>query len=352
MRVDQFDFDLPPALIADRPAEPRESARLLVVGEGFADRHVRELPSLLSPGDILVVNDTKVIPARLFGRRGEAKVEITLHHDLGGGRWAAFARPAKRLKPGQTVAFAADLGALIEARGEGGEVILAFDRVGEPLDRALAEHGAMPLPPYIRRKAPDRRDECDYQTVFAARPGAVAAPTAGLHFTDGLLAALAARGVNRTAITLHVGAGTFLPVRVADTADHRMHPESGEISPAAADAVNRARIAGGRVVAVGSTALRLLESATDEQGRVRAMAGEVSLFITPGYRFKLVDRLLTNFHLPRSTLFMLVAAFSGLARMHAAYGHAMTAGYRFYSYGDACLLDRADRLPPFPTLAP
>ncbi|MDP6352904.1 MAG: tRNA preQ1(34) S-adenosylmethionine ribosyltransferase-isomerase QueA [Alphaproteobacteria bacterium] len=342
MRVAAFDFDLPRACIADHPVDPRDGARLLVVGEGLADHGMRDLPALLRPGDVLVVNDTRVIPARLFGRRGEARIEVTLHRDLGEGRWRALARPARKLAPGDSLRFADELGATVEARGERGEVTVRFDRAGEALTEALDRHGAMPLPPYIRRpEGAEARDIEDYQTVYAAHPGAVAAPTAGLHFTDELLDALARTGIGRAAVTLHVGAGTFRPVSVADTADHRMEGEWGRIGADTAAAVNEARRQGGRVVAVGSTALRLLETAADAGGTVQPFTGETSLFVTPGFRFQAVDLLLTNFHLPRSTLFMMVAAFSGLERMRAAYAHALAAGYRFYSYGDACLLHPA-----------
>lgn len=343
MRVDDFDFELPRELIADRPAVPRDSARLLEVRpDRLADRIVRDLPELLSPGDMLVFNDTKVIPARLSGRRGQAAVEVTLHKAEGLGRWRAFARPARRLRPGDRIVFAPEFSAEVAEKGEAGEVTLAFDRGGAELMAALERHGFMPLPPYMGRDA-DARDRSDYQTLFAAREGAVAAPTAGLHFTPGLIAALEARGVRRATVTLHVGAGTFLPVKVEDTRDHVMHSEWGEIDAATAARIDQARAAGGRVIAVGTTSLRLLESASAEDGTVRPFAGETDIFITPGYRFRAVDLLMTNFHLPRSTLFMLVSAFAGLARMKAAYEHAKAAGYRFYSYGDACLLHRSDQ---------
>jgi S-adenosylmethionine:tRNA ribosyltransferase-isomerase len=347
MKVADFDFDLPRSLIAERPAEPRDAARLLLVGDGLADRHVRDLPDLLRPGDLLVFNDTKVIPARLVGRRGAARIEATLHKQAGPETWRAFVRPAKRLKPGDRISFGdGPAGDALEAevleKGEGGEVVLRFAAAGDALLAALDRIGRMPLPPYIpRTQGPDARDRDDYQTVYARHPGAVAAPTAGLHFTDDLMARLAARGIERIFVTLHVGAGTFLPVKVEDTRDHVMHAEWGRLGADAAAAVAAARARGGRVVAVGSTALRLLESAADADGRVAPFEGDTALFITPGYRFKSVDLLLTNFHLPRSTLFMLVAAFAGLARMRAAYEHAKRAGYRFYSYGDACLLERA-----------
>ena len=343
MRVDEFDFELPRELIADRPAAPRDSARLLEVrADGLADRTVRDLPGLLGPGDLLVFNDTKVIPARLAGRRGAAAIEVTLHKMEGPDRWRAFARPAKRLKPGDRIVFAEDFAADVAEKGEAGEVALAFDRGGAALLAALERHGQMPLPPYMGRDA-DARDRTDYQTLFAAREGAVAAPTAGLHFTPALLAALDARGIGRVTVTLHVGAGTFLPVKVEDTGDHVMHAEWGEIGADAAAAINAARAKGGRVVAIGTTSLRLLETVAKDDGTVQPFIGETDIFITPGYRFKAADVLVTNFHLPRSTLFMLVAAFAGLERMKAAYEHAKAARYRFYSYGDACLLHRSDR---------
>ena len=340
MRVDAFDFDLPREAIATRPARPRDSARLLDLRAGLAHRSVAELPSLLRPGDMMVFNDTRVIPARLVGTRGEARVELTLHRHQSDDCWRAFAKPARRLRPGDRVRFTDDFSALVEAR-DGPEVSLAFDRGGTALAQALQNHGAMPLPPYMGRSA-DERDRHDYQTVFARRDGAVAAPTAGLHFTDALLRAIEARGIERCFLTLHVGAGTFLPVAVEDTADHAMHAEAGTVAPEAAAAINRCRAAGGRVVAVGTTVVRLLESAAQPDGTVGACSGEVDLFIEPGYRFKAVDLMLTNFHLPRSTLFMLVCAFAGTERMKAAYRQAITAGYRFYSYGDACLLAQGE----------
>ena len=352
MRTDDFDFDLPRELIAQRPLEPRDAARLLVVGRGpatagLADSRIAELPALLRPGDLLVVNDTKVIPARLTGRRGKVRVEATLHKAEAPDRWRAFARPGKRLKPGQCIDFAPEGDAPFEAevlgKGEGGEILLRFDRAGAALLAALKAHGAAPLPPYIHRDdGPDARDREDYQTVFAAREGAVAAPTAGLHFTEALLAAMESRGIGRTSVTLHVGAGTFLPVKTEDPRDHPMHAEFGEISLDAAKAINGARAAGGRIVAVGTTALRVLEAAAGEDGRIPAFSGETDIFILPGYRFKAVDLLVTNFHLPRSSLFMLVSAFAGLERMKHAYTHAIERGYRFFSYGDACLLQRQE----------
>ena len=343
MRTDDFDFDLPRELIAQHPARPRDAARLLEVGERLADRAFRDLPELLGPGDILVFNDTRVIPTRLAGRRGAAAVEVTLHKAEGPGRWRAFARPAKRLKPGDRIDFAEGFSAELADKAEGGEITLAFDVEGPALTAALEAEGAMPLPPYIRRvEGPDPHDRDDYQTVFARRDGAVAAPTAGLHFTQAVLSALEARGVRRAAVTLHVGAGTFLPVKTERAEDHRMHAEWGEVEPAAVAEIEAARQAGGRVVAVGSTSLRLLESAAGPDGRLAPFAGETDIFILPGYRFRVVDLLLTNFHLPRSTLFMLVSAFAGTERMKAAYRHAIAARYRFFSYGDACLLHRSE----------
>ena len=340
MRVDAFDFDLPREAIATRPARPRDSARLLDLTAGLAHRGVADLPALLRPGDIMVFNDTRVISARLAGMRGEVRVELTLHRRLGDNRWRAFAKPARRLRPGDAVYFTEEFSAAVEAR-DGPEVSLVFDRSGPALAEALERHGAMPLPPYIRRNV-DARDRDDYQTVFAREEGAVAAPTAGLHFTERLLQAIDARGIERRFVTLHVGAGTFLPVSVEDTADHPMHSESCVLTPDTASAINRCRAAGGRIVAVGTTVVRLLESAAQSNGTVEAFSGEVDLFIEPGYRFKTVDMMLTNFHLPRSTLFMLVCAFAGTGRMKVAYAEALAAGYRFYSYGDACLLARGE----------
>jgi S-adenosylmethionine:tRNA ribosyltransferase-isomerase len=357
MQLADFDFDLPPDRIALRPAEPRDAARLLVVGPGGAleDRVFGDLPELLRPGDALVLNDTRVIPARLFGRRARGEsavaVEATLHRRLAPERWSAFMRPGKRLAVGDRVVFGfpedractlSGLGATVAAKGKGGEVTLAFDLAGPVLDEAIEDHGAMPLPPYIAaRRAEDERDRRDYQTLYAREPGSVAAPTAGLHFTPALLERLATAGVSMHFVTLHVGAGTFLPVKSETIADHRMHAEYGEVPQAVADAVNAARERGGRIVCVGTTSLRLLESATDEAGQVRPFAGETAIFITPGYRFRAADGLVTNFHLPRSTLFMLVAALGGLEAMRGAYAHAIAEGYRFYSYGDACLIWRA-----------
>ena len=359
MRVDLFDFELPDDRIALRPTVPRDAARLLVVrpdaASPLADRIVRDLPELLAPGDVLVLNDTRVIPARLHGLRvrGEAaaRIEILLHRREGPDRWRAFARPAKRLAVGDRIRFGeasegmvcelVRLDAEVEERGEGGEVLLRFAFAGAFLDEAVERLGEMPLPPYIAgRRAADERDRADYQTLYAREEGAVAAPTAGLHFTDDLFARLDGRGIGRAFVTLHVGPGTFLPVKAEDTAEHRMHAELGTISPETAAALNEAKARGGRIVAVGTTALRLLESAARDDGTIAPFAGETGIFITPGHRFRAADALVTNFHLPRSTLFMLVAAFSGLETMRTAYAHAIAAGYRFYSYGDASLLFR------------
>ncbi len=342
MKTADFDFELPSECIAERPVSPRDAARLLVVEESLRDLHVRDLPDLLQPGDVLVFNDTRVLPARLRGQRGEARIEATLHKQEAANEWLAFARPAKRLRPGDIVVFAEDLSAEVASKGEGGEVLLRFNVGGADLIAALQRHGEMPLPPYIRREAgADERDRADYQTMFAEIEGAVAAPTAGLHFTPSLMQAIRERGVIPVPLTLHVGAGTFLPVKVEDISEHRMHAEYGEVSEETANAVNAARVAGGRVVAVGTTVLRLLESAADEDGTLHPFAGDTDIFITPGYRFKTIDLLMTNFHLPKSTLFMLVCAFAGLDRMKAAYAHAIASGYRFYSYGDSSLLKRA-----------
>jgi S-adenosylmethionine:tRNA ribosyltransferase-isomerase len=347
MRVSDFDFELPGRFIAQRPATPRDAARLLVVGREFRDLGVRDLPGLLNPGDLVVVNDTRVIPARLAGRKnGGGRIEATLIARVGAGQggatWRALARPARKLKIGDRLDFAAGLAAEVADKGAGGEVTLRFGLDDAQLAAALDAHGMMPLPPYIKRRpGGDPGDRDDYQTLHAEKPGAVAAPTAGLHFTPDLMRRIAERGAAVVKLTLHVGAGTFLPVKAEDTRDHRMHAEWGEITDAAAAAVNAARERGGRVVAVGSTALRLLETAADAAGRIGPFRGETDIFITPGYRFRIVDALLTNFHLPRSTLFMLVAAFAGLDRMKAAYAHAKARDYRFYSYGDACWLERA-----------
>ena len=357
MKLADFDFHLPDERIALRPAIPRDSARLLLVepGAAFRDLHVRDLPGLLRAGDVLVVNDTRVIPARLKGvrLRGESRVavEATLHRQLAGHVWTAFMRPGKKLAAGDRISFGepsdracllGTLDATVREKGEGGEVTLAFDLSGPDLMAAIAERGMMPLPPYIAAKrGEDAQDRADYQTVYAAEDGSVAAPTAGLHFTPELLARLDAMGVGLERVTLHVGAGTFLPVKTDEIAEHRMHAEWGEIDAATAGRLNAARAAGGRIICVGTTSLRLLESAADEHGIIRPFAAETSIFITPGYRFRAVDGLMTNFHLPKSTLFMLVCAFAGFETMRAAYAHAIAEGYRFYSYGDASLLWRA-----------
>lgn len=357
MRTAEFDFALPADRIALRPASPRDAARLLVVRPGGAleDRSVRDLPDLLRPGDRIVVNDTKVIAAQLEGRRlggaAEPKIEATLIRRLDGSRWQALVKPARKLKTADVVRFGAEgrvcfldqFDATVESKGAAGEVTFAFAFHGPVLDQAIAERGAMPLPPYIAaRRAADERDTADYQTLFARREGAVAAPTAGLHFTDALTSGLTARNIAIDKVTLHVGAGTFLPVRADDVSEHEMQPEWGEVSAETASVLNAARAAGGRIVAVGSTSLRVLESAARPDGTIAPFNGETALFITPGYRFRAVDVLLTNFHLPRSTLVMLVAAFGGLATIRAAYAHAIATGYRFYSYGDACLFFRAE----------
>ena len=354
MRVDLFDFDLPEDRIALRPARPRDAARLLLVKPGarLTDAHVRDLPRMLRAGDVLVLNDTKVISAELHGERVRygtpAGVSVTLHKRIDQSRWLALARGARKLAAGDRVRFGAvndaacliaGLDATVEEKGDAGEVTLAFDFAGPVLDETIAAIGRVPLPPYISgRRAEDADDRRDYQTLYAEHEGAVAAPTAGLHFTDELFARLKDAGIGWQKLTLHVGAGTFLPMKADDTADHRMHAEWGAISAETADALNAARAKGGRIVAVGTTSARLLESATGEDRVVRPFSGDTAIFVTPGYRFRAIDLLMTNFHLPRSTLFMLVAAFSGLETMKTAYAHAIASGYRFYSYGDVCLL--------------
>jgi S-adenosylmethionine:tRNA ribosyltransferase-isomerase len=372
MRTDLFDFGLPPERIALRPVHPRDAARLLVVrpgaqnGDVLEDKAIRDLPDLLAPGDCLVVNDSKVIAARLKGRRvgrgeHEPSIEATLIKRLDGSTWNAFILGAKKVQVGDVlrfgdegkVCFLGQLDAQVSHKDERGEVTLSFSFHGAVLDDAIAERGEVPLPPYIAsRRAPDEQDKADYQTVFAHDEGSVAAPTAGLHFTPELLERLAARGVAVHKVTLHVGAGTFLPVKADDTSDHKMHSEFAILAEETAEALNAARAKGGRIVAVGSTALRTLESAAAEDGTLKPFAGETAIFITPGYRFKAVDLMLTNFHLPRSTLFMLVAAFSGLETMQRAYRHAIDSGYRFYSYGDACLLYPQLRAPDAARHAP
>ncbi len=353
MRVDLFDFDLPEDNIALRPVNPREAARLLVVRPTtdvpYEDRTVGDLPSLLRAGDALVFNDTRVIPAQLEGIRhregaGGQKVSATLHMRIAGDRWKAFARPGKRIKLGDRITFGDSLAAIVEAKGEGGDITLHFDASGPGLDRAIATVGHIPLPPYIASKrADDEADRRDYQTIYAREEGAVAAPTAGLHFTDALFEKLDTLGVERHFVTLHVGAGTFLPVKADDTTEHVMHEEIGYVSQETADALNAVRARGGRIISVGTTSLRLLESAADADGTIKPWSGATGIFITPGYRFRTADMLMTNFHLPKSTLFMLVSAFSGLETMRGAYAHAIETGYRFYSYGDSSLLFRDDR---------
>ncbi|GGB99920.1 S-adenosylmethionine:tRNA ribosyltransferase-isomerase [Novosphingobium endophyticum] len=340
MRVELFDFNLPPERIALRPAKPRDAARMLVAdGDApFADRHVRDLPDLLRAGDVLVFNNTRVIPAQLEGRRGDAGIGATLHKRVDLRRWQAFVRNAKRLKPGDRIAFPAGVAAFAEERHPDGSWTLAFEG-DEPVEVLLERAGRMPLPPYIAgKRETDEADRSDYQTMFACEQGAVAAPTAALHFTPDLVERLDAAGVARETLTLHVGAGTFLPVKVEDTAEHRMHAEWGRIDEDTADRLNAARAAGGRIIAVGTTSLRLLESAAGEDKIIRPFEGDTAIFITPGYRFKAIDGLMTNFHLPKSTLFMLVSALMGLERMQAVYAHAIAEEYRFYSYGDSSLL--------------
>jgi len=360
VRVDAFDFDLSAESIALRPAEPRDASRLLVIDPNGPSAHrdhvFADLPDLLSPNDLLVFNDTKVIAARLTGHRegrgeGRPKIEVTLHLRTDASHWWCFAKPARKLEPGDTIAFSGDAGvcmagslnARVLEKRDGGEILLSFELSGPVLDQAIAEHGVMPLPPYIASKrAPDDRDLTDYQTIYAAREGAVAAPTAGLHFTEPLLDKLRDRGLEAGHVTLHVGAGTFLPVKGETTEDHQMHAEWGEVSEDVVQQVADAKARGGRIVAVGTTSLRLLEAASAVAGRLQAFSGETDIFITPGFKFRTVDMLITNFHLPRSTLFMLVCAFSGTEAMKRAYAHAIAAGYRFYSYGDACLLSRVE----------
>jgi S-adenosylmethionine:tRNA ribosyltransferase-isomerase len=353
MRVDQFDFDLPESSIALRPAEPRDTARMMVLRDGrsILDSQVNMLPEFLNAGDLLVFNDTKVIPARLEGRRvrdeNSAKVSATLHMRIAPDRWLAFLRPAKRVIAGdrlmfgeaENTCFLGELKADVVSRGDGGEAVLAFELSGPALDEALQSVGHVPLPPYIAlKRAEDERDRTDYQTVYAKHDGAVAAPTAGLHFTPELLARVEDKGVNHAFVTLHVGAGTFLPVKADDTDHHKMHAEIGHIDQVAADKINATRKSGGRVIAVGTTSLRLLESAANEDGSIHPCSGPTEIFITPGYKFRAIDGLMTNFHLPKSTLFMLVSALMGAERMKQAYEHAIRSGYRFYSYGDASLL--------------
>lgn len=344
MKIELFDFELPRELIADRPVSPRDASRLLRISANLSDHQARDLPKLLKAGDILVFNDTRVIPARLKGtrraERGTAKVEVTLLSPQADGAWTVLAKPAKRLRAGDMIDFGGNFEARVESR-EDAQARLRFDLGGDDLLKILETQGAMPLPPYMGREG-DARDLIDYQTVYADQAGAVAAPTAGLHFTDDLLDRLDDAGIERALVTLHVGAGTFLPVTAEDTDDHRMHAERGRIDERTAEAINRARNNGGRVIAIGTTSLRLLESAAGESGEIRPWSGETDIFITPGYRFRAIDLLLSNFHLPRSTLFMLVSALAGRERMLEAYTHARENGYRFYSYGDCCLIERAE----------
>ncbi len=358
MRVDDFDFELPNDSIALRPLARREAARLLRVSPQdqpvYSDHHVKDLPSLLRPGDALVFNNTRVVPARLSGHRigrgnTTPKIEVTLHQRSSDNVWLAFAKPGRKLRVGDVIrlggsgetCYRDSLDATVREKREGGEIALQFELSGAFLDEAVATHGQMPLPPYIAtQRAPDSRDERDYQTIYATREGAVAAPTAGLHFTHDLMAALTARDISCHFLTLHVGAGTFLPVKVDQIADHRMHSEWGEITEATANSLNEAKAQGRRIICVGTTSLRMIETASLEDGTIEPMARATDIFITPGYRFKAVDGLITNFHTPRSTLFMLVSAFCGLRQMREAYAHAIATDYRFYSYGDACLLER------------
>ncbi len=340
MRVSDFDFNLPPERIALRPAAPRESARLLVVGDRLHDHVVADIPGLLRAGDVLVFNDTKVLPAALTGKRigrlgTTPKIEVLLHQRLDGDKWTAFAKPAKKLAAGDRLQFG-ELTAIVTEKREAGEIVLHFDQTGEQFEQALACEGKVPLPPYIEsRRAQDEQDRRDYQTIYADRAGAVAAPTAGLHFTKDLLNSLQANGIQSEFLTLHVGAGTFLPVKVDDTKEHRMHGEWGEVPPDVSARLKQAEAEGRRIIAVGTTSLRLLEAS-----RMEPFSGTTDIFITPGYQFSTADALITNFHLPRSTLFMLVCAFAGMERMKQAYAHAIASNYRFYSYGDACLLLR------------
>ncbi|MDJ1008584.1 MAG: tRNA preQ1(34) S-adenosylmethionine ribosyltransferase-isomerase QueA [Paracoccaceae bacterium] len=347
MRLSDFDFELPERLIATRPARPRSSSRLLVAEPaGLTDARSIDLPRFLRPGDRLVLNDTKVIPARLTGSRartgpeGEtsARIEATLLEPQPGGRWQALLKPLKKVRDGEEIVFSSELSAVVESRGEGAAV-LAFNLDGDDFDAALSAAGAMPLPPYIAGRRPaDAQDREDYQTIWARRTGAVAAPTASLHFDEALMDALDAAGIARTYVTLHVGAGTFLPVKVDDVSQHKMHAEWGEITPGAAAEIEATRHAGGRIVPIGTTAMRLLETAARDTGRVRPFSGDTDIFITPGFRFRASDGLMTNFHLPKSTLMMLVSAFMGPARIREIYAHAIASEYRFFSYGDASLL--------------
>lgn len=342
MHISLFDFALPDSSIATQPARPRESARLLHIMPNYSldDKHIYDLPELLRPDDVLVMNNTKVIPARLYGRRGEMKVEVLLHRKREDGTWLAFARPTKRLKVGQEIVFADDFCAQVISKREEGDIVIGFSDDGDVFTEKLHRYGQMPLPPYIARPdGANAADMDDYQTCYAQHDGSVAAPTAGLHFTLDLLQRLHDKGIETHEVTLHVGAGTFQPVKVENTHDHHMHSEWGEVSAEVAHALNTAKAQGRRIIAVGTTSLRVLESATDEHGIIHPFARDTAIFITPGYRFRLIDALMTNFHLPKSTLFMLVCALAGTQRMQAAYAHAIASGYRFYSYGDACLIE-------------
>ena len=341
MKVSDFDFDIPRNLIAQKPANPRDSARLLHVEATPKDAAITDLPNILEPGDVLVFNDTKVIPSRLVGKRVNTKIEVTLHKEVSGSSWWAFARPARKLKEGDIVEFARNFSAEVAEKKDNGEVLLLFRYGQQNLLDVLHKHGIMPLPPYIKRPVSGSLDDLDdYQTLYALKEGAVAAPTAGLHFTENLISEITARGILTAFITLHVGAGTFLPVKTHDTEQHKMHTEWGKIEQTTADIVNEARNAGGKIIPVGSTSLRILETAANSSGVLQPFIGETDIFITPGYIFKIADKMITNFHLPRSTLFMLVAAFSGLNRIKIAYTHAINQQYRFFSYGDACLLEK------------
>ena len=341
MKVSDFDFDIPRNLIAQKPANPRDSARLLHVDATPKDAAITDLPNILEPGDILVFNDTKVIPSRLIGKRVNTKIEVTLHKEVSASSWWAFARPGRKLKEGDIVEFARNFSAEIAEKRDNGEVLLLFRYGRQNLLDVLHKHGIMPLPPYIKRPDSGSLDDLDdYQTLFALKEGAVAAPTAGLHFTENLISEITARGILTAFITLHVGAGTFLPVKTHDTDHHKMHTEWGNIEQKTADIINEARNAGGKIIPVGSTSLRILETAANSSGVLQPFIGETDIFITPGYIFKIADKMITNFHLPRSTLFMLVAAFSGLNRIKSAYTHAINQQYRFFSYGDACLLEK------------
>ncbi|MCK5296527.1 MAG: tRNA preQ1(34) S-adenosylmethionine ribosyltransferase-isomerase QueA [Alphaproteobacteria bacterium] len=345
MKVDIFDFDLPRELIADRPAVPRDSARLLEVSaeKDFQDSVFSKLPEMLQSGDVMVFNNTRVIPARIYGFRDSVRVEVMLCQQIKDGFWRALARPGKRLKIGQKIVFGNDFFCEVIKKEDGGEILIKFNETGNKFSSLLEQYGNMPLPPYISRNV-DELDSSDYQTVYASENGAVAAPTAGLHFTPEILEKLDNKGVKRVNVTLHVGAGTFLPVKVEDTDDHIMHSEYGVITKDAVDIINSAKADGARIIAVGTTSLRVLESASDKNGFLKPFADETDIFITPGYKFKIVDNLMTNFHLPRSTLFMLVCAFAGTEKMHAAYEHAKNEKYRFYSYGDTCFLHSKNHL--------